>query len=123
MQIPVALDESNEGEIFWMCSSSNMAIYAIEMTKHEVNGKLVTLQPGSSQLFNENEEIIMKYEVNQSLMNSPSFIVFHYYLVGDDDVAYYTMTNTLFNAEIKTLLLHCIFFEEDLFKPMKMKGD
>ena len=53
VQIPVALDESNEGEIFWMCASSNMAVYAIEMMKLKVNGKLVTLQPGISQLFDE----------------------------------------------------------------------
>ena len=33
VQTPVALDESNEGEIFWMCASVNMAIYVIEMTK------------------------------------------------------------------------------------------
>ena len=56
-----------------------MAIYAIEMTKLEVNGNLVTLQPGSSQLFSEND-FTMKYEVEQSSMNSSSFIVFHYYL-------------------------------------------
>ena len=54
VQILVALDESNEGEIFWMCASSNMAVYTIEMTKLEANGKWVTLQPGSSQLFSEN---------------------------------------------------------------------
>ena len=51
VQFPAALDESNGGEIFWMCVSSNMAVYAIKMTKLEVNGKLVTLQPGSTQLF------------------------------------------------------------------------
>ena len=100
MQIPIALDESNGGEIFWMCGSSNMAVYAIEMTKLNINGKLVTLQPGSLQLYNEKEDVIMKYEVNQSSMNSPSFIVFHYYLVGYVDMAYYTNTNALFNAEM-----------------------
>ena len=98
VQIPVALDESNRGEIFWMCASSNMSVYAIEMTKLEVNGKLVTLQPGSSQHFSENNDFIMKYEVNKSSMNSPSFIVFHYYLVEDVDVAYFTKTNALFNT-------------------------
>ena len=66
VQIPVALDESNGTEIFWMCASSNMAGYAIEMTKLEIDGKLVTLHPGSSQLFDENEDFIMKYEVNQA---------------------------------------------------------
>ena len=62
VQIPVAPDEWNGGEIFWMCASSNMAIYAIDMTKLEVNGNLVTLQPGSSQLFSKND-FIVKYEV------------------------------------------------------------
>ena len=61
MQVSVALDESNGGEIFWICASSNMAVYAIEMTKLLVNGKLVTLQPRSSQLFDEKEDFIMKY--------------------------------------------------------------
>ena len=65
----------------------------------------------------------MKYEVDQSSMNSPSFIVFHYYFVRDVDVAYYTTTNALFNAEIKTLQLHWIFSEDALFKPLKVKGD
>ena len=51
VQIKVALDESNKSEIVLMSASSNMAVYAIEMTKFEVNCKLVTLQPGSSQLF------------------------------------------------------------------------
>ena len=51
VQIPVALDESYESEIFQMCASSNMAVYSIEMMKPEANGKLVTLQPGSSQFF------------------------------------------------------------------------
>ena len=50
MQIPVALDERNGGEISWMCASANMAIYAIEIIKHELNGNLVTLQPVNSQL-------------------------------------------------------------------------
>ena len=56
-------------------------------------------------------------------MNSPSFIVFYYYLRGDVDVAYYTTTNALYTAEIKTLQLCCIHFENDLFKSVKMKGD
>ena len=46
VQIPVAFDESIRGEIFWMYASSKTALYAIEMTKFEVNGKLVTLQSG-----------------------------------------------------------------------------
>ena len=106
-----------------MCASSNMTVYAIEMTKLEVNGKLVTLQPGSSELFDEKEDFIMKYEVDQSLMNSPSFIVLHCYLWGDVDVAYYTTANALFNAEIKTLQSCCILFENNLFKPVKVKDD
>ena len=56
VQIPFALDESNGGEIFQMCASSNMVNYAKEMTKLEVNGNLVTLQTGSSQLFSEKED-------------------------------------------------------------------
>ena len=106
-----------------MRASSNMAIYAQGMTKLEVNDKLVKLQPGSSQLFSEKEDFVVKYEVEQSSMNSPNFIVFHYYLEGDVDVAYYTTTNALFNTKIKNLQSHCIFFEDDLFKPMKMKAD
>ena len=116
VQIPVAPDESNGGEIFWMCASSNIAVYATEITKLEVNGKLVTLQPGSSQLFSENENFIVKYDINQSSMNSPHFTVFHYYLVMDVDVAYYTTTNALLNAEIKNIQSHCIFFEDALVK-------
>ena len=45
-----------------------MAIYAMEITKLEVSGNLVILQPGSS--FSENN-IIMKYKVNQTFINSP----------------------------------------------------
>ena len=123
MHIPVALDESNGGELFGICASSNMAVYAIEMMKLEVNSKLVTLQPESSQLFDEKEDLIMKYEVDQNFMNSSSFTVFHYYLRGVVDEAYYTTTNALSNAEIKTLQLHCIHCENDLFKPVKVKGD
>ena len=104
-------------------ASSIMAVYAIEMTKLEVNGKLVTLQPGSSQLFDEKEDFIMKYEVNHGFMNSCSFIVFHHDLVGDVNVAYYTMTNALFNVDFKTIQSNCIPFEDDLFKPVKVKGD
>ena len=76
-----------------------MAIHAIEMTKLEVNGNLVTLQPGSSQLFSKND-LIMKYEVEQSSMNSPSFIVFHYYLEEGLDVAHYITSNAMINTEI-----------------------
>ena len=42
---------------------------------------------------------------------------------GDVDVVYYTTTNALFNAEIKTIQLHCICYENDLFKPVKVKID
>ena len=87
-----------------------MAIYAIWMTMYVVNGKLVTLQPGHSQLFSENDEFIMKYQVDQTSTYSPSFIVFHYYLEGVVDVAQYTTTNALFNTEIKNLQLHYNFF-------------
>ena len=123
VQISVALDESNRSEIFRMCASSNMAAYAIEMTKLEVNGNLVTLQPRSSKFFSENKDFIIKYEVNESSMNSLSFIVFQYYLIGDMDVAYDTITNALFNAEIETLHLHCIFIEDALIKQVKVKGN
>ena len=40
VQILVVLDESNGGEIF--CASSTMVVYAKEMTKLEVNDKIVT---------------------------------------------------------------------------------
>ena len=70
VQMPVALDESKGGKIFWMCASSSMAIYVIGMTKLEDKGNLVTLQSGSSELFSEND-VIMKYKVNQSSINSP----------------------------------------------------
>ena len=93
------------------------------MTKLEVSDSLVTLLTGSSQLFSENEDFIMKYEVDQSSMNSPSFAVFHYYLEGDVDVVHCTMTNALFNGEMKNLQSCCIFFEELFFKPMEVKGD
>ena len=112
VQIPVALNESNGGNIFWMYASASMAIYATEMTKLEAKGKLVTLQPGSSQLFSKKNDFTMNNEVNQSSMNKPSLIVFHYFLEGDVDVAHYTTTNALFNVEIKTIQLHHIFFED-----------
>ena len=75
MQVPIALDDNNGGELFWMCTSADMTTYTIEMTKLEVNCNLVTLQPGSFQLFSEND-LIMRYEVEQSSINSPSFIIF-----------------------------------------------
>ena len=65
----------------------------------------------------------MKYVVDQSFMNSPSFIVFHCYLREDVDVAYYTTINALFNADIKTLQSHCNCYENDLFQPVKVKDD
>ena len=80
------------------------------MTELKVNGNLVMLQPGSSQLFSEDESI-MKFEVEQSPFNSPSLTVFHYHLKGGVDMASYTTTNPLFNAEIKMLQLRFIFFE------------
>ena len=55
VQIPIALNENNRDEIFWMCASVHMTIYAIEMTKLEVSGNLVTLQRGS---FNCSERMI-----------------------------------------------------------------
>ena len=79
MQTPVELDESKGGEIFLMCASANMAIYAIDITKLEVNGNFVMFH-----------HFIMKYEAVQSSMSSLSFIMFYYYLEGDKDVAYYT---------------------------------
>ena len=56
-------------------------------------------------------------------MNSPSFIAFPYYLLNCVDVANYTTTNALYNAEIKALKFLCIFFENAFFKPIKVKGD
>ena len=53
VQISVALDELNGGEIFLMCASSNIEIYATGMTKLEVNDKLVMLQLGISQCVSE----------------------------------------------------------------------
>ena len=88
------------------------------MTKLEVN---VTGRKFST--VDEKEDFIVKYEVEQTAMNSPSSIVFNYYFEGDVDVVHYTTTNALFNAKIKNLQLHCIFFEDYFFKPMKVKGD
>ena len=68
-----------------------MAIYATEMTKLEVSGNLVVLQPGSSKLFSKND-VIIKYEVAQN-SNVPRFIVFYYYTMGDVDVFNYTTPN------------------------------
>ena len=48
IQIPVAIDGTNLGNIFRMCALVNMVNYAIEMTKFEVSGNLVALQPGCS---------------------------------------------------------------------------
>ena len=62
-QIPFASGEPNGGKIFWMCATFNIAIYAMEMIKLEVNGKLVELQQGSFQLFNAKEDFYI---------NSPS---------------------------------------------------
>ena len=76
VQIQVALDESNGGEICQMCSSSNMAIYAIEMTKLEVNGNLVMLQPESFQLFSNKDDFIMKCEID-NWPNFHEFTQFH----------------------------------------------
>ena len=53
MQILVVLDQTTGSEIYWMFISSNMAIYAIEMTKLEVSGYLVALKQRSFQLFSE----------------------------------------------------------------------
>ena len=91
--------------------------------KLEVNGNLVTLHPGCSQLFSENKDIIMKNDVDESFMNIMSIIVLYYYLEGDVDVAHYTTTSALFNAEIKMIQSCCIFLEDALFKPLKVKGD
>ena len=84
-----------------MCASSNMSIYSIMMTKLEFSGNLVMLQPGSSQLLNEIEDFITKYEVDQSSLKSPNFIVFHYNLEGDVDMAHYATANALVNKKIK----------------------
>ena len=75
VKIPVPLDESNGSGIFWIYALSNMTVCAIEITKLEVNVKLVTLQPRCSHFFSENKGFVMKYEADQSSMNLPSFIV------------------------------------------------
>ena len=41
-KLQFAPDETNKGEIFQMCESANMAIYAIDMMKFEANDNLVT---------------------------------------------------------------------------------
>ena len=61
MKVSIALDESNGDEVFQMCASSNMSLYAIEMTKLEVNGNLVMLQTEKTQLFSKKDDFIMKY--------------------------------------------------------------
>ena len=64
----------------------NMAIYDIAMTKLEVNGNMVALKPGHLYLFSENN-VIMKYEVEQSLIGWqissvwPFWFVVHVWLV------------------------------------------
>ena len=63
-QVSVALDCITVREIFRICVSVNMDIYAIEMTKLEVGGNLVASQRGSSQLFSE-KNVITKDEVEQ----------------------------------------------------------
>ena len=45
VQIPVALDQTNISEMFRMCASANMAIYAMKVTKLEVNDNLAAYQP------------------------------------------------------------------------------
>ena len=85
-----------------------MAIYAIEISKLQVNGNLVMLQPGSSQLFSLND-FIMKYEVDQSSMNSGR-----------------CRCGPLYQNKctaIKMIKLDCIFFEDKFFKSKKVKGD
>ena len=93
VRIPVALNETNESETFWMCPSAKMAIYAIAMTKLEVDSNLVIFS--EIDLFTKN--------AFHKILNSSNFIVFHYFLEGDVNVACYTTTNALFNAEIKML--------------------
>ena len=55
VQDPVVIDETNGGELFQLCASASMFIYAIKKTKLEVNGNLVTLQPDGSQLLSKND--------------------------------------------------------------------
>ena len=83
-----------------MCASANAAIYGIKMTKQEGNGNLVMLQPRSVPFFSEKDDFIVKYEVDQSSINSPSFMFIHYYFEGDIDEANSTTMNALINEEI-----------------------
>ena len=85
VQVPVALDRTNGGELFSMGEFASMAIYAIKMPKLEVNDNLVALQQGRSQLCSENI-IIIKYDVLQSSMKSSI-------LEEDVNVAHYTTPN------------------------------
>ena len=122
MQVPAVFDGTNGGEIFWVCVSINMTSYAIEKMKLEVNDNLVSLEPGSSHLFSEND-VNINNEVEQSSLYSSSLLVFHYYFEGNVDVVDCTTSNASFNEEIKMLQAYCIFFKDSFFKPMKVKGD
>ena len=99
-----------------------MSLFAIEMAKLEVNGTHVRLQPGSSQLFNEKEDFIMKYEIDQSSMKSSNFIVFHFIL--REMWMWLTIQHQML-CSTQTLdhQLHCIFFEDYSFISMKVEGD
>ena len=55
--IPVALYRTNGGEVFRIFVSVSGAIFAIEMTKFEVNGNLIALQQDRIQLFSKNDAI------------------------------------------------------------------
>ena len=88
-----------------------MAIHAMESTKHEVSGNLVTLQPGSSQLFSK-INAIAKYEVEKS-SNSPSCMVINY-TQGDVDVANYTISN-LYSMLKSKFFNHVVFSLKILF--------
>ena len=69
MQEPVVIDETNGDELFQLCASASMLIYAIKKTKLEVNGNQVTLQPDSSQLLSKND-LFTKHVVCK-ISNSP----------------------------------------------------
>ena len=56
-----------------MCASANMASYTIEINKLGIKGNHVVVQPVSSQLFSEND-LIMMYVVEESSIYSLSFI-------------------------------------------------
>ena len=112
LQVPVTLD--GIGEIFWVSASVNMAVYAIEMTPLEVNGNLDALQPDRFPLFCEND-VIMKYEVEQSSIDSLSFIVFYYYLEKDADTTHYTTSNASFHAGIKMLQSCFILYDDSVW--------